>query len=203
MMKLYGHPFSSHARRVQMFCEELGVPYDYQVVDLFNKKQHAAEFLAMNPNGKVPVIDDDGFVLWESHAILRYLADKHGAHSWYPVDIKARSQVERWLDWNHTRLGPEVGKIAFNTLVLREKGNAQAIEDGKKWLLIILPVLDGELGKRRYVCGNDITIADLATVTSLAYLEKCQYSLADYPAIAKWYEAMKQRPSFAATAMQS
>ena len=106
-MKLYGNPWSNAARRVQMLCEELAIPYSYETVDLMNGKQYTPEFQKLNPNSKVPVIDDDGFVLWESHAIMRYLADKHQARAWYPSDAKARTQVEQWLDWNQTRLGPD------------------------------------------------------------------------------------------------
>lgn len=199
-MKLYGHPYSNAARRVQMLCEECGIPYTYQLVDLMKGEQYTPEYLALNPNGKVPVIDDDGFVLWESQAIMRYLCDKHKAQAWYPAEPKARAHVEGWLDWNQTRLGPEAGKIMFNTFFAGDKGNPQAIEDGKKWLAKILPVMDGELSKRKYLCGEQPTLADLAAVTNIAYLEMCKYDWSSYPAVTKWYSTMKNRPSFAKTA---
>lgn len=199
-MKLYGHPYSNAARRVQMLCEECGIPYTYQLVDLMKGEQYTPEYLALNPNGKVPVIDDDGFVLWESQAIMRYLCDKHKAQAWYPAEPKARAHVEGWLDWNQTRLGPEAGKIMFNTFFAGDKGNPQAIEDGKKWLAKILPVMDGELSKRKYLCGEQPTLADIAAVTNIAYLETCKYDLSPYPAVTKWFGAMKSRPSFAKTA---
>lgn len=201
-MKLYGNSFSSYARRVQMLCEELGAPYTYQTVDLMQGEQSAPAFLALNPNGKVPAIDDDGFVLWESHAIMRYLADKHKAKQWYPVEPKARAQVEAWLDWNHTRLGPEAGKIAFHTLILKDQGDPARIADGKKWLEKIFPVMEATLQKQPYLCGAQPTLPDLAAATSMAYLEMCQYDLSPYPAVVKWYGAMKARPSFAKTAPQ-
>ncbi len=199
-MKLYGHPFSNAARRVQMLCEECAIPYSYQQVDLMNGEQSTPAFLAMNPNAKVPVIDDEGFFLWESQAIMRYLCDKHKAQTWYPAEPKARAQVEAWLDWNQTRLGPEAGKIMFNTFFAVDKGNPQAIEDAKKWLLKILPVMNGELSKRKFLCGDQPTIADIAVATNLAYLEMCKHDLGPYPAVTKWFDAMKGRPSFAKTA---
>ena len=202
-MKLYGHPYSNHARRVQMLCEECGVPYIYETVDLMKGAQYAPTFLAMNPNGKVPVMEDDGFTLWESHAIMRYLADKHKAHQWYPAEAKARAQAEQWLDWVQTRLGPECGKIMFNTHFAGANANKQAIEDGKKWLAKILPVMDGVLGKNKYLCGNQPTLADIAAVTNIAYLEMCQVGLDPYPAVMKWFDVMKSRPSFAKTAPKS
>ena len=199
-MKLYGHSWSNAARRVQMLCEELGIPYTYEAVALMDGKQYTPEYQKLNPNSKVPAIDDDGFMLWESQAIMRYIADKHKAHTWYPTDLKARARVEQWLDWNQTRLGQEAGKIMFNTHFAGENRNDQAIEDGKKWLLKILPVLNSALDTRSYLCDDQITLADLAVATNIAYLEACQVDLGTYPAIQRWYNAIKARPSFAKTA---
>ncbi len=199
-MKLYGHPYSAAARRVQMLCEECGIPYTYQVINLMEGEQYKPEYLALNPNGKVPVIDDDGFVLWESQAIMRYLCEKHEAKAWYPSEPRARAQVEAWLDWNHTRLGIEAAKLMFNTNFAGDNADKAAIEDAKKWLLKILPMMDAELKKRKYLCGDRPTVADLAAATNTAYLEMCQYDLDAYPAVTKWYGGIKARPSFAKTA---
>lgn len=199
-MKFYGHPYSNASRRAQMFCEEAGIPYTFITVDLMKGEQNLPAYQALNPNTKVPVIDDDGFVLWESQAIMRYLADKHKASKWYPIEPKARAAVEQWLDWNHTRLGPEAGKIMFNTHFAGDNGSPQAIEDAKKWLAKILPVMNGELSKRPYLCGDQPTLADLAAVTNLAYLEMCQFDLSPYPAVMKWFNGIKSRPSYTKTA---
>jgi len=199
-MNLYGHPYSGNARRVQMLCEELGVPYTYEKVDLLGAQQYTPEFQALNPNCKVPVIDDDGFLLWESQAIMRYLANKHNASSWYPTELRERARIDQWLDWNQTRLTREVGKIAFNTLFAGDKADTSAIEEGKKNLEKILPVLDAALVDQPYACGYKITLADLALVSNVAYLEMCDYDLIRYPGIKKWYETMKGRPSFTTTA---
>lgn len=199
-MKLYGHPWSSNARRVQMLCEELNIPYSYETVDLMQGVQYSPEFQKLNPNSKVPVLDDDGFVLWESQAILRYLADKHHAGAWYPTALQERAVVEQWLDWNHTRLSPECGKIMYNLHFAGANRNDQAIEDGRKWLHKILPVMEGALARHPWLCGASITLADLAVVTNIAYLEYCRYDFGPYPAIRRWYDAIKARPSFAKTA---
>lgn len=198
-MKLYGHPWSSNARRVQMLCEELKIPYTYEAVDLKQGQQYTPEFQKLNPNSKVPVIDDDGFVLWESQAILRYLADKHQAAAWYPTERKQRAIVEQWLDWNQTRLGAEAGRLMFNTHFAGDKRDERAIEFAKKWLLQILPVMDGVLARQPYLCGERITLADLAAVTNVWYLETCQHDLAPYPNVGRWYAALKTRPSFSKT----
>lgn len=199
-MKLYAHPYSNAARRVHMLCEECAIPYTYQTVDLMTGEQYSPEFLAINPNAKVPAIEDNGFMLWESNAIMRYLAEKHGASTWWPKELVARAKVDQWLDWTQTRLGAEAGKLMFNTLFAGDKGDKQAIESAKKWLEKILPVMDGALAKSAYLCGEAPTLADLAAATNIAYLEMCRYDLSPYPNVGQWYAKMKQRPSFAATA---
>lgn len=199
-MKIYGHSWSNASRRVQILCEELGIPYTYETLDLMTGVQYGAEFLKLNPNSKVPVMDDDGFVLWESQAIMRYLADKHKAEDWYPADRKRRAVVDQWLDWNQTRLGQEAGKMMYNTHFAGDKRNDKAIEDARKWLEKILPVLDGELKLRAFLGGGQPNLADIAVATNLAYLEACEYDLKPYLAVARWYDGMKKRPSFAKTA---
>lgn len=202
-MKIYGHPYSSNARRVQMLCEEIGLPYSYDTVDLLAGKQYDPAFLSMNPNGKVPVIDDDGFLMWESQAILRYLADKNGAQDWYPKDLQARARVDQWLDWHQTRLSPPVSKIAFNTLFVPEdKRDLQAMEAGRKDLTKILPVLDAALKGKAHVCGATPTLADLAMSTTFGYLSMCNYDLSPYAEITRWYRGLQKRPSFTKTAPQ-
>jgi len=202
MLKIYGHPWSNASRRVQILCEELGVPYRYETMDLMKGVQYGAEFQKINPNSKVPVIDDDGFVLWESQAIMRYLADKHKAEAWYPADRKRRAVVEQWLDWNQTRLGQEAAKIMFHTHFAGDKRNDKAIEDAMKWLEKILPVLEDELKQRSYIGGDQPDLADIAVATNLSYLEMCKYDLTPYPTVTRWYERMKNRPSFTKTAPQ-
>lgn len=199
-MKLYGHPLSSNTRRVQMLCEELKIPYEYRKVDLSKGEQNRPEYLKLNPNGKVPALDDNGFVLWESQAILRYLAVKHGAATWYPTNLKKRAAVEQWLDWHQSRLAPEVGKLAMHTLFLGAKASPQAIEDAKSGLAKILPVMENALARQPYVASDNPTLADLAIASTMAYLDMCRFDLSAYPRISDWFGKMKARPSFKATA---
>jgi len=200
-MKIYGHPMSQHVRRIQMLCEEISTPYNFQPVALDKGEQYTEKFLEMNPNGKVPVIEDDGFVLWESHAIMRYIADKNKARKWYPTEPKARASVEKWLDWNHTRLNPEVTTIVMNTIIFGDKGDKLAVVAAKKSLEKVLPVLERALQSEHYLSGPEPTISDLSIVSTVSHLEMCNHDLSSYPAIGKWYGNMKRRPSFAKTAL--
>lgn len=201
-MKLYGHPFSSNARRVHMLCEECSIPYQYETIDLMKGDQFQPSFLELNPNGMVPVIDDDGFVLWESQAIMRYLANKHGASTWYPSEPRIRAQIDAWLDWNHTRLGRETEDIVLNMLILGDKGEKHKIEESKQALTNILPILEKTLSAHSYICGNQPTLVDLAFLPNIAALEMCRQDLSEYTSISAWYNKMKNRKSFQATSPQ-
>ncbi len=99
-MRLYHHPMSSNARRAVMTVLHLGVDVDLVLVDLAKGEQRRPEYLRLNPNGKVPVLEDQGFVLSESHAIMQYLADRTLGQTLYPEAIQARADVNRWLFWS-------------------------------------------------------------------------------------------------------
>jgi glutathione S-transferase len=200
-MIIYGHPMSQHVRRIQMLCEEISTPYSFQPIALDKGEQYTEEFLEKNPNGKVPVVDDNGFVLWESHAIMRYIADKNKARKWYPTEPKARAEVEKWLDWNHTRLNPEVSTIVMNTIIFGDKGDKHAVEMAKQSLEKILPVLERTLQSQDYLSGPEPMISDLSVVSTISHLEMCNCDLSGYPAIDSWYKNLKRRPSFTKTAL--
>lgn len=185
-MKLYGHPMSNHALRVKALIEEFNLPYEMQVVDFEKQDTRTPEFLKLNPNGKVPVLVDNDFVLWESHAIMRYLCDKHERYDWYPKHLKERALVDQWLDWCNTRLNPEAVTIAINTFF--NTGADDKIEAAKSSLSHILPIIEAIFEKQDWLCGNKITIADLSLLSSLMYLNMCGGVLEKYPATLKWYE---------------
>lgn len=200
-MKLFGHPFSSNSRRVQMLCEELKIPYDYHLVDLAKLQQHSAEFLAINPNGKVPVIDDAGFVLWESQAIMRYLAIRERAEALYPQAAQARARIEQWLDWNATSLGPAAGRLWYNTVLAPPTHRDEAaLVDSRRLLVKALPILEVALARHAFIAGDKFSLADIALAPNFAYLDMSQFDLSAYPAIAAWYARMASRESFKNTA---
>jgi len=194
---LYAHHLSSHCRKVLLLCEELGIEYEYRNVDLFAGAQRHPRFVEINPNGRVPVIDDGGFVLWESQAILRYLAQREAAWEWYPRDIRARARVDQWLDWNQTRLGPAVGMMAFNILYAGDSRDEAAIADGRDRLGEILPILDRALAQRAHIAADWMTLADIAVAPNVVYLEESGYEVGAYSEIARWINGMRERPAFA------
>src|SRR5579862_1624600 len=105
-MRLYHHPLSSNARRAVMAALHLGTEVELVHVDLGKGEQRKPDYLKRNPNGKVPVLDDDGFLLWESCAIMQYLADRTPGQTLYPTELRARADVNRWLFWSAHHFSP-------------------------------------------------------------------------------------------------
>ncbi len=195
-MKLYGHPISNHSLRVQALMEEFEIPYDFQVINFDEQENCKPAYLKINPNGMVPVIDDNGYTLWESHAIMRYLSEREERYDWYPKPYKERIEVEKWLDWLHTRLNPESVAIAFNTF-RNPQGGEEKIGAAKAKLAVILPIIEAVFNKQSYLCGSAITIADFSLLSSLLYLNMCNAGLEQYPETKAWYDTNSKRASIA------
>ena len=116
MLKILGRKNSSNVQKVLWCCDELGLAYEREDVGGSFGKNRDPEYLALNPNGLVPTIIDDGFVLWESNSIIRYLAAKHGRGTLYPEDLRARALAERWMDWQLSVLGPAIGPVFWGLI---------------------------------------------------------------------------------------
>ena len=192
-MLLYTFPWSNHAARVNIILQELNIPFDCKIVDLRGENRTPA-YLAMNPNAKVPLIDDHGFILWESHAIMRYLCDSYNGGHWYPSDTQQRAKVNQWLDWSHAHLNTEAITINFNSLILQENGDLQKVQTAKQNIKPLLSVLNSALKSRDYLCDK-ISIADISLYTSVVYLVINGVDLGAYPEILRWYDAISERPS--------
>jgi glutathione S-transferase len=127
----------------------------------FGKNRDPA-YLALNPNGLIPTIDDDGFILWESNAIIRYLAAKHGRAGLWPADSKVRADADRWMDWQLTTAGPPMGTLFLQYVRTPEdKRDAKAIADARVRSLEAWTILDAHLGRRPFVAGEAFTTGDI------------------------------------------
>ncbi|MBZ8132645.1 glutathione S-transferase family protein [Afifella sp. IM 167] len=163
MLKLYGRPNSINVQKALFCVEDLGIEYELVLAGRGHGVSDTPEFLAMNPNGLVPVIDDDGFILWESNAIVRYLSAKHGAGTLWPDDLPTRASADRWMDWQTTGFSPAYGP-AFYTLIRvpePERDPAQ-VEAGRKAGEAAAKILDSWLGDHRFVAGDTFTMGDIA-----------------------------------------
>lgn len=193
-MKLYDFPFSPNCRKVRAVAYELGVPLDFVRVDLLRGESRTPAFLARNPNGRVPVLDDDGFVLWESTAIQRYLA---AGTTLLPTARRAGADVDRWLGWQVAHLAPALRKVAYERVVkhaLRSSPpDAAVVADGIAEFAAATAVLDGALAGREYVAGS-LSIADFALASHYSLAGACGLELGA-PAVESWLARMLARDS--------
>jgi glutathione S-transferase len=165
----------------------LGLKYEYQEIDL-QKESKTEWYLKLHPAGKIPVIDDDGFVMFESNAICRYLCDKKGSDL-FPKDLKERAMVDQWMDFSELHIGDSMGKVAFSKIfapMLGIPSDEKVLQDGLKGLDRFLPIVDRELGRHKFLAGNKLTIADLSLLTSLEYGDKFKHDFGKYKNIVAW-----------------
>ncbi|MBK7584526.1 MAG: glutathione S-transferase family protein [Myxococcales bacterium] len=201
-MKLYFHPVSTASRPVVLFCTEANIAYEPVVVDLMTGAHHQEPFISLNPSGLVPFLDDDGFRLSESSAMLKYLAEKFDSPA-YPKDLKARARVNEVMDWFNTQQYRELGyNLVYPQLFphhKREPETAQmaTIERGKEKAEHWLKVLDQHvIGNHKFLCGDEITIADYFGAEILAVGDLVGVSLARFPNVDRWMKTMRALPSW-------
>jgi glutathione S-transferase len=204
-MKLYMHPASTTSRAVMLFIADNKIPVDMQVVDIFTGEHTKDPFAQVNPSKLIPVLEDGDFRLTESSAILKYLAEKTGSPA-YPKDLKQRARVNEAMDWFNSQFYRDYGYgLVYPQLfpnLKRETDETQksAVKWGKEGTQRWLQVLnDHILGNKKYLCGNEITIADYFGLALLQVGEVIRCNLKSYPNIARWLDLMKSRPSYAKT----
>ena len=158
---------------------------------------NSAQYRELNPNGLVPTIDDDGFVLWESHAIVRYLAAKHAAGTLWPEDPKTRADADRWMDWTSSTFWPALRPL-FHGLVRTPAGerDAAALEASRRKSAEVLGILDACLESRAFVAGPVFTIGDIALGCGAWRWMALPIERPALPNLARWFDTLAQRPAF-------
>jgi glutathione S-transferase len=202
-MKLYYHPASTTCRPIMLFAAESGVDLDFQLVDIFTGEQYKEPFTAVNPNHMVPVLEDGGFRLTESSAILKYLADSIDSPA-YPKPLRARARVNERMDWINTQVSRDFtyGFVYPQLLPVFKRADAAVqaatLAWGRERARAWMKVLDEHvLGPdSRFLCGDAITIADYfaAPFITLGEAIRCDYSA--YPNVQRWLSVMKALPSW-------
>ena len=180
-----------------MFCiEELGLPHQRIDAGLSFGVVNTPEYRARNPNGLVPAIEDDGFVLWESNAIVRYLAAKHAAGSLWPTDIRQRADADRWMDWQTTTLQPAMGQAFLHLVRLpREKREASAVAPSRERSEECVAILDRALSGRSFIAGEQLTIGDIAVGPAVHRWLNLPLERMARPNVERWYRELMRRPS--------
>ncbi len=195
-MKLYFHPMSGNSRRVLLVATHLDLPLERILVDLTQGEQRGAPHLARNPNGRVPVLDDDGFVLWESRAIMQYLADKTPGQTLLPTDARGRAEVNRWLFWCAAHMAPANSIVVYENVVktLTGRGPADPVElaRGESLIAQYAPVLDAHLAGKTWVAHDRVTLADYSLAASFALAAPARLPIADYANLRAWLSRVQE-----------
>jgi glutathione S-transferase len=204
-MRLYYHPLSSNARRAVMAAVELGSPVELVLVDLPNREQRQPLFLALNPAGRVPVLQDGDVVLPESHAIMIYLAEKADGQTLYPSDVRARAQVHRWMFWCASHFQPAIGVLNWERMVKGLLGlgapDPAEVARGERLVQETAGLLDSHLASREWVAGRNMTLADIAIATPLMTAKVANLPVAQFKHVQSWFERMQARESWQKTSV--
>ncbi len=196
-MKLYQHPFSSAAFKVRAVIHELALPVELVTIDLMKGEHKTPEFLARNPNGKVPTLEDDGFILWESNAILCYLAAKKPESGLLPADARGMAQVQQWLQWQASTFAVSTGEVMSETIYAKLFGRAKdeaKYAAGMEKVRRDLAVLEKTLASKEFLCGK-LTLADFSLVSALHLRAPMGVDLEAFPNVKAWVARMESRES--------
>jgi len=195
MLKIYGVA-RSRAFRILWMAKELGLDYEHVKVDFASGETRESGFLALNPNGQVPVIYDDGFILWESMAINLYLAKKYGVGGLYPSRLEDEARAWQWSFWGMTEVERPVLTAMMNRAVYPEEKRDKAAADAAEQALAQpLKVLDGALGRSPNLLGESFTVADLNVASILAWARPAQIDMSAVPKVAEWLKNCAERPA--------
>ena len=203
MLTIYGRTNSANVQKVLWCIAEIGVPHRRIDAGLTHGKNHEPWYLALNPNGLVPLMQDGAFTLWESNTIVRYLASKHAYGSLYPASPEHRALAERWMDWQLSTLVRPVS-IVFQNLFRTpvEKRDTVAIERNLVEANRAVALLDAHLATHAYVAGATFTIGDIAVGTiAHRWLEIPNIERPPLTALREWRARLAERPGFKAHVM--
>ena len=203
MLKIWGRKNSSNVRKPLWAAEELGLAYEaidaggaFGVVD-------TPEYRAMNPNGRVPVIQDDGFVLWESNAIVRYLAARHAPDSaLYPADPQQRAVADKWMDWTTSSFAEPFRHVFWG--VLRTPAEQQdwvQINGAIKTVQSLLVMVDEALTRQPYLSGDEFGMGDIPLGSFIYAWFEMPIERPAMPHLESWYERLKARPAYRSAVM--
>ena len=203
MLRIWGRTNSINVQKVLWYCAELELPFERIDAGMAFGVVATPAYRALNPNGRIPTLEDDGYVLWESNTIVRYLSMKHGMGSLCPSDLLARFDAERWMDWQLTTLDRPV-RTVFWALVRTapDKRDPAALETAQAEAEQALAILDTHLAQRRFVGGEAFTMGDIPVGASVYRWLALDLQRADRPHVRRWYERLTERPGFREHVMQ-
>ena len=197
MIRIWGRVNSVNVKKALWTAEELGLKYERINAGMEHGVNKTPEYLRINPTGLVPTIDDDGFTLWESHTIVRYLAAKHGTGTLWPTEAKARADVDRWMDWAHS-FSREFQRPVFWPLVRTppEKRDQKAIAEAVKKCGEMLGMMDAALAGKKYLGGGQLTMGDIPIGCHVQLWMRLPIERPRQPNLEAWFARLCERPAY-------
>jgi glutathione S-transferase len=198
VIRIWGRKTSSNVQKAMWAIGEIGLPHErIDIAGPFGKNREPA-YLAMNPNGLVPTLEEeDGFLLWESNSIVRYLAAKHRSSALEPADLRTRANASKWMDWQLAVAGPAIFECFWGLIrTPPEKRNHAAIEESKKKTTAAMTIMDEQLAKTAYLAGEAFSYGDIP-VGIIAY--RFRQLVPERPPLRnfeRWYAAISARQAF-------
>jgi glutathione S-transferase len=195
MLRIWGRLSSVNVQKVVWCADELGL--DYERIDAGGSfgLTKTPQYLAMNPNSLVPVIEEDGFVLYESNAIVRYLAARHSADGLWPTDLRKRADADRWMEWQSNTYTPAMREIFWQLVrTPAEKRNAAVIETSRRECERLTGILDAHLARHRYLTEHGFTTADIVVGCAAHRWLHLPVAREPRPHLDRWYGELRSRP---------
>ena len=197
MLKIWGRKNSVNVQKVLWCCEEIAVEYqridaggDFGIV-------RTSQYLSLNPNALVPTIEDEGLVLWESNAIVRYLAAKHATGSLWPDDLKTRAEADQWMDWSSTTFWPALRPLFIGLVrTPTSQRDPQAFEDLRRKTAAALAIVDSHLESRMFLAGDNFTVSDIALGCGVWRWMALPIERPSLPNIQRWFDSLADRPAY-------
>lgn len=205
-MKLYGFPPSPNTWKVRAVAAHLDLPLDFVSVDLTKGQSHTPDYLALNPTGRAPVLVDGDFKLWESTAIMQYLASWKSNSLW-PDGSRARADIMRWQSWQLVHFGKESCEPLLFQRIVKQILNLgppdeAVVAKGLECFNRDAAVLDARLEQQRYLVGDHLTLADFSVAAPLFYAERADLPLTPYAHVQDWFGRVSELPCWQATMLQ-
>jgi glutathione S-transferase len=196
-LTLYGRKTSANVQKAMWALEELGA--DYEQIEMGGKfgGLDTPAYRALNPNARVPTLKDGDFVLWESHAIIRYLAAKYGASTLAPTDLERRALADQWTDWTATRFQPAWIEVFWAVVRTRPADrDAARIARATEAANACFAIIDAQLARTPFLAGDTLTYADIAAGVSLYRWYDMEVDRQPFARVEDWHKRLRERPAF-------
>ena len=197
MLVIWGRDSSVNVQKVLWCCEELQLAYERTDAGGSFGVVNSPHYRALNPNGLVPTIEDDGFVLWESNAIVRYLAAKDASGNLWPTDLRRRAEADRWMDWENTTLWPALRPLFLGLVrAAPENRDSRALDESRQRTAAALSIVESQLATREYLAGDAFTMGDIPLGCAIWRWLMLPIERPSLPNVQRWFDGLTRRSAY-------